>query len=195
MNDSRRYDTRGGFLRRKFCLLWIGMALAIAVLHGHAADAKQPLQMIEIAGVSINTPTEKTAGILQAQGYAQVNESLYTKQEKMQNGRSAMFRMEIEDNATFRQITYSRSLGGGRLKSPTSRDTPVPDSDIDMAQQLYQSVCTNIPEAVQKDRACNPYTPANISFGNGQLIQVDERFAAALDATDASTAISIKFTK
>lgn len=195
MNDSQRYNARNDFPGTQLRWLWIVTVLAIAALHGHAANAQQPLQMIEIAGVSINTPAQKIAGILQAQGYAQVNESLYTKQEKMQNGRSAMFRVEIEDNATLRQITYSRSLGGGRLKSPTSRDAPVPDSDIDMAQQLYQSVCMNIPEALQKDRACNAYTPANISFGNGQLIQVDERFAAALDATDASTAISIKFIK
>lgn len=196
MNDAQPQNSNNDLFISRFPLLWIAAVLSISALNSHAANAeKQPLQAIEIAGISISTPPEIIAGILQAQGYTQVNASLYTKQEQLQNGRNAIFRIEIEENPTFRQITYFRSLGGGRIKSPSARDAPVPDSDIGMAQRLYQAVCIDISEELQKERACNPYTPANISFGNGQLIPIDEHYAAVLNATDASTIIGIKYKK
>lgn len=196
MNNKHSHNSRSGIFNLKLWLFWIAGTLFISTLHSQAANSgKQQLQTIEISGISISTPTEMIADILKTQGYSQVNESLYTKQEYLQNGRSALFRIEIEDSATLRQITYFRNLSGGRIKSPTARDTPVPDSDIDMAQRLYQSVCTDISEELQKERACSPYTPANISFGNGQLIPINGHYAAALNATDASTTIGIKYKK
>ncbi|MBA3755615.1 MAG: hypothetical protein H0X02_05035 [Nitrosomonas sp.] len=74
-------------------------------------------------------------------------------------------------------------------------DTPVPASEIDMAQQLYRAVCTDIPAETQKIRSCEPLTPSNIRFGHGQWIQSDARFAVLLDATNASTTIGIKYTQ
>lgn len=196
MNDAQPQNSNNDLSISRFPLLWIAAVLSISALNSHAANAeKQPLRAIEIAGISINTPPEIIAGILQAQGYTQINASLYTKQEQLQNGRNAIFRIEIEENPTFRQITYFRSLGGGRIKSPSARDAPVPDSDIDMAQQLHQFVCASNSEEIQRERACMPYTPAHISFGRGQSIQIDDHFAAVLDATDASTTIGIKYTK
>jgi hypothetical protein len=197
MNSGPLHNSPSGIYNSKLWrLLWIAATLSIFTLHGYASDPKkQSLETIEIVGISISTPTEMIAGILKTRGYTQVNASLYTKQEYLQNGRSAIFRIEIEDNAIFRQITYFRNLGGGRMKSPAARDTPVPDSDIGMATQLYQSVCADTSEELQQERACSPYTPANISFGNGQLIPVNEHYAAVLNATDAATIIGIKYKK
>lgn len=196
MNDMQRYNSRNDFFRSKFLLLWITLLLFIFALNSYATDAeKQQLQAIEIAGISINTSPEMIAGILQAQGYKQVTESLYTKQEQAQSGRNAIYRVEIENTATFHQITYFRSLGGGRVKSPVVRDPPVPASEIDMAQQLYHAICTDIPAEIQEKRSCEPLTPANIRFGHGQWIQSDAHFAVLLDATNASTTIGIKHTQ
>ena len=196
MNDMQRYNSRNDFFRSRFLLLWTSVLLFIFALNSHAIDAgKQQLQAIEIAGISINTSPEVITEILQAQGYKQVNESLYTKQEQVQNGRSAIYRIEIENTATFHQITYFRSLGGGRMKSPIVHDAPVPASEIDMVQQLYHAVCNDIPAEIQKERSCEPLTPANIRFGHGQWIQSDAHFAVLLDATNASTTIGIKHTQ
>lgn len=192
-----KHNSQSGICNSRFWrLLWIATAFFILALHSHASSpGKQLLETIEIAGISINTPMEMIAEILKARGYTQVSNSLYTKQEYLQNGRSAIFRIEIDDSATARQITYFRNLGGGRMKSPVAHDAPVPDPDIDMAQQLYQAVCTGISEELQKERACNPYTPANISFGHGQLTLISEHYAAILNATDATTIIGIKYKK
>lgn len=195
MNDMQRYNARNDFFRSRFLLLWIIALPFIFTLSSHATSAeKQPLQAIEIAGISINTSSKMIAEILQAQGYKQINESLYTKQEQAQSGRNAIYRVEIENTATFHQITYSRSLGGGRVKSPIVHDAPVPASEIDVAQQLYRAVCTDISAEIQQKRSCEPLTSANIRFGHGQWIQSDAHFAVLLDATNASTTIGIKHT-
>lgn len=196
MNDMQRYNSRNVFFRSKFLVLWITALLLIFTLNSHAANTeKQQLQAIEISGISINASPERMAEILQERGYTQVNESLYTKQEQAQSGRSAIYRIEIENTATFHQITYFRSLGGGRVKSPIVHDAPVPASEIDMAQQLYHVICTDMPAETQEKRSCEPLTPANIRFGHGQWIQSDAHFAVLLDATNANTTIGIKYTR
>lgn len=155
---------------------------------------KHPLKTIEIAGISFNTPLETIAKILQAQDYIAVNETLYTKQEAAQNGRSTVYRIEIENTATSRQLSYFRSLTGGRNKSPSARDAAIPAAEITTAQQLYDSVCA-VPEALQTERACIPKTPANIIFGHGQLIAIDAHYSVLLRASDASTSMIIKYTE
>jgi hypothetical protein len=188
---SRTEFFRLSFLSRWkiFCLFFIPLILLISA--SYASTTTQQPEAIAIAGISIDTPAENIQKILQAQGYTQINESLYTKQEHSQNGRTAVFRIEIEDNATFRQITYFRSLGGGRLKSPAVHDTPIPATEMDMAQQLYQVICPDISQQIHEDRACEPLTPSQAKLGNGQWIQKDS-FAVLLDATYANTTIGIK---
>ena len=153
---------------------------------------KHPLKTIEIAGISLNTPPETIAKILQAQDYIPVNETLYTKQEPAQNGRSTVYRIEVEDTATSRQLSYFRSLTGGRNKSPAARDAAIPAAEIITAQQLYDFVCA-VPQALQMERTCMPQTPANIIFGHGQLIAIDAHYSALLKASDSSTSMVIKY--
>jgi len=180
-----------------YSLQWVILIVAwISITDTHAAGAEQSqLEAVEIAGVSIFTPMDRIAAILQAQGYTQVNGSLYTKEEPLQNGRSAIYRIEIENSSEIREISYSRSLSGGRIKSPTLRDAPIPDSDMDMVQQLYRAVCLNISETLQKERGCAPYSSTNVIAGNGQPVQIDDHFTVLLKATDANTAIGIKHSK
>jgi len=151
------------------------LLLGVTTIIGFSISASQttgtennhPLKTIEIAGISLNTPPETIAKILQAQDYIPVNETLYTKQEPAQNGRSTVYRVEVEDTATSRQLSYFRSLTGGRNKSPSARDAAIPAAEITTAQQLYDFVCA-VPEALQTERACMPQTPANIIFGHGK---------------------------
>lgn len=196
MNDMKWKNLRQGCFIRSFKLFWIAALLCIAASHGWAdGSEKQTLKTVEIEGISINTPLEKIAGILQARDYTQLKESLYTKQEYADKGRSTISRVEIDENPEFRQITYYRGMSGGRNKSPTSRDAPIPDSDLDMAQQLYHLVCTNASEVLKNERACDPLTMANVRFGHGQWIQIDEHFAAILIASDSNATIGVRFAR
>ncbi len=195
MNNMQSQNSRHGHLVTKLPLFLIVAALFIAASHSLAADTeKHPLKTIEIAGISLNTLPESVAKIMQAQDYTQVNESLYTKQEPAQNGRSTVYRIEIEDTATSRQLGYFRSLTGGRNKSPSTRDAAIPENEMAMAQQLYDFVCT-VPEELQTERACMPKTPANIIFGHGQSIIVDAHYSVLLRASDTSTSMIIRYNR
>jgi len=152
---------------------------------------KHPLMAIEIAGVSLTTPAEKIPDILQAQGYTQVNSSLYTKSEPAPNGRSTVYRVEIDDTATSRELGYFRSLTGGRNKSPSSRDATIPDSEIAMVRQLYDAVC-NVSEDLQSERKCAPPQPASMMINHGMMLTVDANHSVLLKASDSSTSVVVK---
>ena len=177
----------------RFLLLGVATTISFSISASQTTGTeKHPLKTIEIAGISLNTPLETIAKILQAQDYIPVNETLYTKQEPAQNGRSTVYRIEVEDTATSRQLSYFRSLTGGRNKSPSARDAAIPAAEITTAQQLYDFVCA-VPQALQTERACMPQTPANIIFGHGQLITIDAHYSVLLKASDASTSMIIKY--
>ncbi|MER0214989.1 MAG: hypothetical protein DU481_02080 [Nitrosomonas sp.] len=152
---------------------------------------KHPLTAIEIAGVSLATPAEKISDILQVQGYTQVNSSLYTKSEPASNGRSTVYRVEIDDTATSRELGYFRSLTGGRNKSPSSRDATIPDSEIAMVRQLYDAVC-NVSEDLQSERNCQLPQPASVMINHGMMLTVDANHSVLLKASDSSTSVVVK---
>lgn len=176
-------------------ILSISLSVAIAVFNAHASNIEignHPLSHIKISGISITTPTEEMTKILTAQGYTQTRSTLFTKQEQLQNNRKTIFRIEVEDTAAFRQISYHRSLSGGRVKT-TGPEKPVPAYEVDMAQQLYQTICKDVSEEVKNDRLCEPPTKSSISAGNGQWIEINDHFTVQLNATDAYTTIGIKY--
>lgn len=196
MNNMKWQNSWQGCFIRKPILLWITTILCIAASQGWTSSLeKRTLETIEIEGISINTPLEMIGEILQARDYTKINESLYTKQEYADKGRSTISRVEVDDNPAFRQITYYRGMSGGRNKSPTARDAPILDSDIDMAQQLYHSVCMNISDELQNARGCDPLTPATIKFGRAQWIQIGDHFSAILTASDTHATIGIRFSR
>lgn len=166
--------------------LMAAQSLAIAT-----GSQKHPLTVIEIAGVSLATPAEKIPDILQAQGYTQVNSSLYTKSEPAPNGRSTVYRVEIDDTATSRELGYFRSLTGGRNESPSSRDATIPDSEIAMVRQLYDVVC-NVSEDLQSERKCVPPQPASVMINHGMMLTIDADYSVLLKASDSSTSMVVK---
>lgn len=177
----------------RFLLLGVATTISFSISASQTTGTeKHPLKTIEIAGISLNTPLKTIAEILQAHDYTPVNATLYTKQEPAQNGRSTVYRVEIEETATSRQLSYFRSLTGGRNKSPAARDAAIPAAEIATAQQLYDFVCA-VPQALQTERACIPQTPANIIFGHGQLIAIDAHYSASLKASDSSTSMIIRY--
>lgn len=174
--------------------LWRLAAIFMMALQGFAVAAglqTHPLTAISIAGVSLTTPAEKIPDILQAQGYTQVNSSLYTKSEPAPNGRSTVYRVEIEDTATSRELGYFRSLTGGRNKSPSSRDAAIPENEIAMVRQLYDVVC-NVPDDLQTGRQCTPAEPANIMINHGMMLVIDANYSVLLKASDSSTSVMIR---
>lgn len=151
------------------------------------------LNAVEISGISISTPMEEIADILDGQGYTQVNSSLFTKQEQLDNRRKTIFRVEVENTAAYRQITYHRSLSGGRVKSSVE-EKPIPAFEIDTAQQLYQIICANVTEAVKTERSCEATEQTRIYAGQGRFIDIDDQWAVQLSATDSSSAFGIRYT-
>lgn len=173
--------------------IWSIMALFLAVTHSHAAGRQDhPLAAIEIAGISLNTPAGKIAGILQVQGYTQVNPSLYIKSEAAPNGRSTVYRVEVDDTAGSRELGYFRSLTGGRNKSPSARDAVIPESEITMVRQLYDAVC-NVAEDLQNAQKCQPPQPASVTINQGMMLTVDANYSLLLKASDTSTTAVVKF--
>lgn len=175
---------------KHLCIAALSMAAMLA--NAIADPLKHPLSSVEIAGISPDTPTDQISGILQAQGYTQVNPSLYTKSKAAPNGRSTVYRIEVDDTAIARELGYFRNLTGGRNKSPTSRDAAIPESEISMVRQLYEVVC-NVDEDLQSERKCAPLQPTSIMVNHGMMLTVDANYAILLKASDASTTIMIKF--
>ncbi len=179
-------------------LRWIAcltvMLTSVTATAGQSADnTDDSLKNIEISGISLAMPLDQITGILTAQGYNAVNSRLFTKQGELQNNRRTVFRIEIEDNADSRQISYYRSLSGGRVKT-AGGDKPIPEYEVDMAQQFYPLMCENIPENVMKERQCEPPTAYNITAGNGRFVQINDRYSMQLNVTAANSAIGIRYT-
>ncbi|MBX3616276.1 hypothetical protein [Nitrosomonas sp.] len=170
------------------------VAICLMAAHGIAAAAGSKtalLAEIKIVGISLNTSPNKIPEILQAQGYTQVNPSLYTKSEAAPNGRSIVYRVEIDDTVVSRELGYFRSLTGGRNKSPSSRDAAIPETEAAMVRQLYDVVC-NVDEDLQSERKCAPPQPASVMVNHGMMLTVDANYSVLLKASDASTSLMIK---
>ena len=150
------------------------------------------LNTVEISGISITTPQDEIVGILDNQGYTQVNSTLFTKQEQLDSRRKTIFRIEVEYTANSRQITYHRSLSGGRVKSSVE-EKPIPANEMKIAQQLYQIVCGNVSETDKAERSCEPAALTRIQAGQGRFVDIDDHWSVQLSATASSSAIGIRF--
>lgn len=187
LQNDRDATWQGRIKRWRVIAVWL-IALPMTAAAGPPGH---PLAEVEIAGISLDTPADKIAGILQAQDYTQVNPSLYTKSEAAPNGRSTVYRVEVDDTAGSRELSYSRSLTGGRNKSPPSRDAAIPDSEIAMVRQLYDAVC-NVSEDLQSERKCAPPQPASVMINHGMMLTVDANHSVLLKASDSSTSVMVK---
>jgi len=182
-------------------LRWIACLSLTCVLISTAAIAAKSensnddsFRHIEISGISLATPFDQIAGILTAQGYTEINSRLFTKQGELQNSRRTIFRIEIEDNTDLHRITYHRSLSGGRVKT-AGGDEPIPEYEVDMAQQFYRLMCENIPKNEMKERQCEPSTAYSIAAGNGRFVRINDHYSIQLDVTAANSTIGIQHTQ
>jgi len=168
------------------------MSTGVAAGQSAHKDA-DPFKHIEISGISLAMPLDQMTEILTAQSYNAVSSRLFTKQGELQNNRRTIFRIEIDDTADSRQITYHRSLSGGRVKT-AGGDEPVPEYEVDMAQQFYRLMCDNIPGDVKEERQCEPPTTFSINAGNGRFVQINDQFSLQLNVTAANSAVGIRYT-
>ncbi len=178
----------------KFVLL-PALLIAFEAVASDGCDSRkldQTLSTVEVSGISMETPKDAIADILSKQGYTAITSSLFTKQEQLQSSRKTIYRIEVEETAAFRQISYHRSLSGGRVKSSVG-EKPIPSDEFDTAQQLYQIACEGISEAIKAERECELLKDITISAGHGRFIELNARWAVQLNATAVNTAIGIKY--
>ncbi len=184
------------YISIRITVLLFGILLffeAMAASDGHkACQYNQLLETIEISDISMGTPEEKIADILSEQGYTPVNSTLYTKQDQLQKARKTIYRIEVENTADYRQITYHRSLSGGRVKSFVD-DKPIPASELEIARQLYHIACEDASEKEKVQRQCEPPEQTNMNVGYGDFIDINACWAVQLSATAANTAIGIRY--
>jgi hypothetical protein len=169
-------------------------SLAIAEQSEQLLDHKRLLSY-EIAGISLNTPVENIPSILESHGYTQTGNTTYTKQIQVPGQRKSIYRIEINDTADQRQISYFRGKSGGRVKSSVKKDIPIPPDEAEMANTLYQFVCNEIKPELQEKRSCDPATDALLVFGKGEFLNVENNISAQLSASADSTTIGIKYNK
>lgn len=149
----------------------------------------------EIAGISMETPSDSIPSILEDHGYTQTGSATYTKQIQVPGQRKAIYRIEVDDTPAQRQITYFRGQSGGRVKSSTQKEKPIQADEIEMANELYQMVCDEASPQTKEARACQPATDALMIFGNGEFLDISKNFSAQLNASADSTTIGIKHIK
>jgi len=152
----------------------------------------ESFKQLEISGITLAMPLETIAKKLTEQGYEAVNSRLFTKRGPMQNNRSTVFRIEIEDDADSRMITYHRSLSGGRVKTAGGAE-PIPEYEVDMAQNFYSLMCENVSEAIIEKRQCEPLSEVSINAGYGQFIEINDHVSVQLNVTAANSAVGIQY--
>jgi hypothetical protein len=170
------------------------IAVAEKTKSGQLPD-QQRFLAFEIAGISLSTPLENIPSILKNHDYRQTGGKTYTKQIVVPGQRKAVYRIEVDDTPAHRQITYFRGQSGGRVKSSALQEKPIQPDEIEMVNELYQIVCTEITPQIQETRACQPTTDALIIFGHGEFLEIGKNFRAQLNASANSTTIGIKVIK
>lgn len=177
-----------------FFILFQSSSQAIAEQSEELLDHKRLLSY-EIAGISLNTPFENIPSILESHGYTQTGNTTYTKQIQVPGQRKSIYRIEVNDTADQRQIIYFRGKSGGRVKSSVKQDKPIPPDEAEMANTLYQFVCTGVTPEIQENRSCEPATDAMIIFGEGEFLNVAKNISAQLSASADTTTIGITYNK
>ncbi|SFP92244.1 hypothetical protein SAMN05216419_103324 [Nitrosomonas cryotolerans] len=154
----------------------------------------QGFLVTEVEGISLRTPPEMIPVILEKNSYSQARQATYTKQTQEPGQRKSVYRIEIEDTATHRQITYFRGKTGGRIKSSAQAE-PIPADEFTIARAVYKLVCGEVSSQTQAARSCLPVTESNIRFGDGNLLEISDNVVVQLSASATSTTITLRYTK
>lgn len=161
----------------------------------HATDINQDLLAVEIEGISLNTPFNAITVILEIHGYRQSASTTYIKRTQAGEHRQSIHRIEIVDTDSLRQISYIREKSGGRIKSPPKVEELIIESEIGTAQEIYRILCTEASDEVQTERSCQPESATHIIINQGNAVSVKSDLEVALNASAASTAMRLKFSK
>lgn len=165
-----------------------------SVIEAEKSFDYQGFLVTEIEGISLSTPSEMIPLILEKNGYNQTRQATYTKQIQEPGQRKSVYRIEIEDTAMRRQITYFRGKTGGRIKSSAQAE-PIPVDEFTTARAIYKLVCGEASSQTQAARSCLPVTESNIRFGDGNLLEISDNVGIQLSASATSTTITLRYTK
>lgn len=179
-------------MQKKLFVFFIGFFSSFTI---NASDINQNILVIEIEGISLNTPIDAIPDILQNHGYNQTQSTTFTKRTQAADQRKSIHRIEISDTDKLRQISYIREKSGGRIKSPPKVDEPILENEALIAQEIYRIICTEVSAQVQNERYCQPASKSSISINEGNALQIDGGFEITLNASAASTAIHLKHSK
>jgi len=152
------------------------------------------LLAFEIEGVSLNMPFETIPATLEKQGFTQTGSTTYTKQNQIPGQRRSIYRVEVNDTESLRQITYFRGESGGRVKSSVKERSLIP-AEADMAKQLYALICDGITALEQSERSCFPVTEYKIKFGHGEFLEIGTDIGVQLNASATTTTIAVRHSK
>ena len=176
----------------KLFVFFIAFLLSFTI---NAADTNQNLLIVEIEGISLSTPIDAIPGILENHGYNQTASTTFTKRTQAADQRKSIHRIEISDTDKLRQISYIREKSGGRIKSPPKVEEPILENEALIAQEIYRIVCTKVSTQIKNERSCQPKSKSRISINNGNTLQIGSDFEVALNASAASTAMRLKYSK
>lgn len=177
---------------KKLFVFFIGFLLSLTT---NASNTNQNLLMVEIEGISLSTPIDAIPEILENHGYNQTASTTFIKRTEATGPRKSIHRIEISDTDKLRQISYIREKSGGRIKSPPKVEEPILKNETLIAQEIYRIVCTEVSAQIQNERYCQPASKFSISFNNGSTLQIGSDFEVTLNASAASTAIRLKYSK
>ncbi|SFI40210.1 hypothetical protein [Nitrosomonas sp. Nm34] len=178
-------------------LLLLQPSPVLATTDAESSDSF-PLQRfldLEIEGISLSTLPEEVPVILEAAGYLQRRDSMFiktfVKETPLPGGRSSLYRIELEDTPQHRTITYLREESGGRNKSSVEKNKPIPDNEAAWVKAIYELVCLNVPDRMNKARSCQPLQEQEIRFGEGGFLNISAHAGAQVNASGASTILGI----
>ncbi|MCW5597515.1 MAG: hypothetical protein KIT59_00105 [Nitrosomonas sp.] len=170
------------------------MTTASAAESSHAFPLQQFLDL-EIEGISLSAPPEKIPAQLEDAGYHQIADGIFIKEAPIPGGRKSTYRIEVEETAELRSITYVRGEMGGRNKSPVEKNRPIPANEVTWVKTLYELVCSRVPEKSKNERACQPLLDWQARFGEGEVLRISDQAGARLDASGASTTLALIYFK
>ncbi len=178
-------------------LLLLRPSTILATTGAESSDSF-PLQRfldLEIEGISLSTLPEDVPVILEAAGYLQRGNSIFIKETPLPGGRNSLYRIELEDTPKHRSISYFRGESDGRNKSSVEKNRPIPDNEAAWAKAIYELVCLNVLDRINKVRSCQSLHEWEIRFGEGSFLNISANAGAQVDASGASTILGVTYFK
>ncbi len=181
-------------------LILVLLMYSSSAITAPGAKAEEPFDLprllsIEIEGVSLGTPLKAIPDILEKQDFTQTGSTTFTKRNQPPGQRRSIYRIEVKDTDSMRNITYHRGQSGGRVKSSALQEKPILADEVEMAKVLYELVCVGITAQEQSERSCSPVTASHISFNQGEFLRIREDVGVQLSVSATATIIAVEYSK